>query len=202
MYYPKPTQEYHVIVAMYENGASVVLPFFWRGVTSHLTVMPLTRDEFEHHGGTQIEITSRDLTWDPSMNIYEDQEIAMMDFQWDIVRPGIIERGHLMVINYVTVSTCLDAADVLSNENFVNILQSNVNVSQVKVLITHNLSRLDSTPSLGNIQSTKGKQVNSENLAKRWNIDQRKALNTVKKTTQRGVRTYLHPSLACRFPTN
>ena len=141
---------------MDENGASVVLPFFLRGVTSHPTVMPLTRDDFEHHGCTQIELTSRDLNWDLSTNIYEDQENEMMDFQGNIFRPGIIDRGHLMVINSVTVSSCLDTADVLLNENFGNVLQSNVNVSHVKVLNTHNLSRLDSTPSLGNVQSTKG----------------------------------------------
>ena len=81
----------------------------------------------------------------------------MMDYQGDIVRPGIIDMGHLMVINSVTVSTCLDAADVLSDENFGNFLQANVNVSHIKVFITHNLPRLDSAPSLGNIQSTKGK---------------------------------------------
>ena len=85
-----------------------------------------------------------------------------------------------MVINSVTVSTCHDEDDVLLDENFGNVLQANVNVLHVKVLITHNLSRLDSAPSLGNIQSTKGKQVNSETLEKRWNIDHRKALNTVK----------------------
>ena len=95
----------------------------------------------------------------------------MMDFQGDIVRPGIIDRGNLMVINSVTVSTCIDAADVLTDENFGYVLQSNVNFSHVKVLITQNFSRLDSAPSLGNIQSTKGKQVNYETLAKRWNID-------------------------------
>ena len=88
----------------------------------------------------------------------------MMDFQGDIFRPGIIDRGHLMVINSVTVSTCIDAADVLLDENFGNVLQSNINVSHVKVLITHNFSRLESGPSLGNTQSTKGKQVNSETL--------------------------------------
>ena len=107
-----------------------------------------------------------------------------------------------MVINCVTVSTCLDEAGVLSDDNFGNFLQSNVNVLHVKVLNTHNLSRLDSAPSIGNVQSTKGKQVNSETLSKRWNIDQRKALNTVKKTTQRGVRTCLHPFLERRLPTN
>ena len=110
--------------------------------------------------------------------------------------------GPLMVTNSVTISTCPDAADVLSDDDFGNVLQSNVNVSHVKVLNTHNLSRLDSAPSLGNVQSIKGKQVNSETLSRRWNIDQRKALNTVKQTTQRGVRTCLHPSLALRFPMN
>ena len=143
MYYREPTQEYHSIVAMDENGASVVLPLFLRGFTSHLTAMPLTRDKFEHHGCTQIELTSLDLTSDPSTDIYEDQENAMMDSQGDIVRPGIIDRRHLMVINSVTVSTCLDAADVMLDENFGNVLQSNVNVSHLKVLITHNFSCLD-----------------------------------------------------------
>ena len=167
MYCREPTQESHAIVAMDENGASFVLPFLLRGVTSHLTVMPLTRDEFEHHGCTQIELTSRDLTWDPYTDIYEDQENAMMDFQGDIVRPGIIDRGHIMVINSVTVSNCLDEADVLSDENFGNFLQSNVNVLHVKVLNTHNLSNLDSAPSLGNVHSTKDKQVNFETLSGR-----------------------------------
>ena len=95
----------------------------------------------------------------------------MMDFQGGIFRHGIIDRGHLMVINSVTISTCLYAADVLSNKNFGNVLQSNVNFLHVKVLNTHNLSRLDSAPILGNIHSTKVKQINSETLAKRWNID-------------------------------
>ena len=54
MYCGEPTQCSHAIVAMDENSASFVLPFFLRGVTSHLTVMPLTRDEFEHHGCTRI----------------------------------------------------------------------------------------------------------------------------------------------------
>ena len=58
----------------------------------------------------------------------------------------------------------------------------------------------DST--LGNIQSRKRKQVDSETLAKHWNIDRKKALKTVKRTTQRGIRTCLHPSLSRRYPTN
>ena len=143
MYCSEPTQESHAIVAMYENGASVVLPFFLRGVTLHLNVLSLTHDKFEHHGCTRIDLTLGDLTWVPSTYIYEDQENAMMDFQGEIFRPGIINRGPLMVNSSITVSTYPDAADVLSDENFGNVLQSNVNVSHFKVLNNHNLSALN-----------------------------------------------------------
>ena len=136
---------------MDENGASAVLPLFLRGVTSHLTGMPLTRNKFEHHGYTRIDLISCDLTWDLSTDIYEDQENLMINYQRDIVRPGIIDRGHLMFINSVTVSICFDAADVLLDEKFGNFLQENVNVSHIKVFITHNFSCLDYAPSLGNI---------------------------------------------------
>ena len=50
MYFCEPTQESHAIVAMDENGASVVLTFFLIVVTLHINVLPLTRDKFEHHG--------------------------------------------------------------------------------------------------------------------------------------------------------
>ena len=56
--------------------------------------MLLTRGEFEHHGCTRIELTSRDLTWDPLTDIYEDQENTMIYFQGDIVRSGIIDRAE------------------------------------------------------------------------------------------------------------
>ena len=79
---------------MDENGASVVLPFFLRGVTLHLTAMPLTRDKFEHHGCTRIDLTSRDLTWDPSTDIYEDQETQL----W-------ISKGILSALELLTGDT-------------------------------------------------------------------------------------------------
>jgi len=44
--------------------------------------------------------------------------------------------------------------------------------------------------------------VGPEDLAKRWNIRIKTATQTVKVTTQKGVRTMLHPTLARRFRTN
>ena len=39
-------------------------------------------------------------------------------------------------------------------------------------------------------------------LVSRWGVDHKKYLITVRMTTQRGVTTYMYPSLTQRFPTN
>ena len=126
----------------------------------------------------------------------------MLSYKGDIVRPATVERTPLMPINSVTITTCADNVDVLSADNFATALERNVNVFHVQVNKTHTVSRVESTPNLGNVYSTRGKEVDSETLSKRWNIDQRTALNTVKQTTQRGVCSCLHPSLSRRMPTN
>ena len=130
------------------------------------------------------------------------QENATMDYTGDVVRPTDVDRGPLMTINSVTASTCADAADLLSHANFANILQANVNISHVQSQKYRTFSQLETTPGLGNVVSKKGVKVDSETLSKRWCIDRKKALNTVCRTTQRGVRTCLHPSLSRHYPTN
>ena len=55
---------------------------------------------------------------------------------------------------------------------------------------------------LANIHSRKRKQVDAETIAKLWNINRKKALKTVERTTQRGIRSCLHPYLSHRYSTN
>ena len=109
-----------------------------------------------------------------------------------------------MTINSVVTSTCVDAVNLDSDNNLGEALEANVNVSHLRVVKPRTTSQIDTKvgPKLGNLQSVKGKPVSAEVSAKHWNIDQRKALNTIKMTTQRGVRTVLHPSLSKRYPTN
>ena len=57
----------------------------------------------------------------------------MMDYKGVIVLPRGVERTPLMVINLVTMSTCADAVDIMSADNFATALERNVNVSHVKV---------------------------------------------------------------------
>ena len=180
MYCENPAEDSHSIVSTNENGERVILPFFLKGTTSHLNISPLSLKEYEHHDCPRIELTSHHLTWDPGTDVYEDQENAMLSYMGSIIRPGTVERTSLMVINSVTMSNCADAVDVLSSNNFTTALEHNVNVSHVNVKKTHMLSHVESQPNLGNVYLTRGKEVDSETLAKRWNIDQKTTLNTVK----------------------
>ena len=62
--------------------------------------------------------------------------------------------------------------------------------------VTVNVSELSNYDTrYGNIKSKKTKQVDSETLAKRWNIDLGKAKKTVAQMTQHGVQSFLHPTL-------
>ena len=72
IYCSHPKQESHAIVTEDEYMYNFILPFFINGVTSHLNVNTLTRDDFEAHDCPRLTLTRRDLTWDPSTTIYED----------------------------------------------------------------------------------------------------------------------------------
>ena len=173
------------------------------GVTYHLNVDTLTCNEFEYHECPRLTLTHIVLTLEPSTTIYEDQENTILNYKGDIVRPDSTARVPFMVINYVCMSTCEDAADISSDDNFANVLQPNVNVSHVNIMKPNNVSQVsyaDST--LGHIQSRERKKVDSETLAKLWNIYRKKALKTAKRKTQRGIGTCLQPSLSQRYPKN
>ena len=88
-----------------------------------------------------------------------------------------------MVINLVTTSTNANAADITDDENLGLALEANVCV----------LSKLCK---VGVSRSRALQQTDHITLSKKWGISPANAKRTVKRTTQRGVRTVLHPSLS------
>ena len=90
-------------------------------------------------------------------------------------------------------STMLDTADLNNDYNISHVIESHVNVS---------ISKVTSNSNAGTIKSKSGRPVDHLMLANRWNIPVNRVKQTVTKTTQRGVRTCLTPSLSRRFPTN
>jgi hypothetical protein len=96
----------------------VTLPLALRGVTSLLNVRAPTLDEWNSGTFWRLHLTSETLTWDPTMTLYEDQEMAMTDYSGNVVR-HVALRGQVsnMAINSLSFLTA-DYADVTDNDNF------------------------------------------------------------------------------------
>ena len=95
-----------------------------------------------------------------------------------------MERGPVFVSAFVSYSLAYDAADVMDNDNLATALESQIQISIALIGIVRK-------PSIEPIV-----------LAKQWGITPEKAQNTIKATTQRGIRTMLHPLFSRRFRTN
>ena len=108
-------------------------------------------------------MTHKDLTWGSISFIYEEQENAFVGIQGKVICPAAVVRGPLMTINSVVLSTCVeDTEDIMSDDNFGNVLKSHVNISYLSI------SKAATECSLQlPLQSKKGKKIDSENLAKR-----------------------------------
>jgi hypothetical protein len=188
-----PTDNTHAIVVQDPDDLDqhICFPLDLQGVTSYLTVRKPTLIEWESGDILHIDMTAEHLDWDPNNPTYSQQEAAMTDFRGKTIsRP---DRGQTFVINSLSSMTS-SAIDVTDNENFGLALDLQVTIS---------IAALDTTKTKpGRIHSKAGKPVDAETLAKRWMIPAKRANATVTKTTQRGVRTCLHPTLSRRFPTN
>jgi len=189
---PAPTPESHAIVALDEHGNDVVLPLMLNGVTSYLPCLSLTQDEWDLANHPRIVLTADHITWSPSATTFSEQEDAMTDHRGDIFTGS--HDSPPMIINGIMLSTCAFAADIHSDLNYGRALASHEHVTLSEITNSQN--------KYGDIKSTRGKKVDGETLAKRWGIDLAKARNTINVTTQRGVRSCLHPSLSRRYPTN
>jgi hypothetical protein len=96
-----------------------------------------------------------------------------------------------LVINSIS-STYTDLINITHDDNFHQALSSNIVISS-----------LDTGMSLtGNVCARKAPGVEFMTLSTRWCISPQKAQRTLTKTTQRGIRKCLDPTLSLRFPTN
>jgi hypothetical protein len=77
-----PTDQTHALTINDPDNPfqPVILPLTLRGVTPLLNVRTVTINEFNGQDYPQLHLTSETLTWDPTTNLYEQQENAMMDY--------------------------------------------------------------------------------------------------------------------------
>jgi hypothetical protein len=141
-----------------------------------LHVRNVTANDFYNDDIPSIDLTSETLTWDPSTTLYEER-----DHFGAIVCDAAV-RGPDLVINALH-SLTTDLSDILHDCNFHQVLLSHVNISSMDTSLN------------GHIQTRKTAPIDHMTLASRWMTSLEKAKQTVQRTTQRGVRTCLNPTL-------
>ncbi len=92
----------------------------------------MTIDEFNSQDYPRLHLTSETLTWDPTTNLYEQQENAMMDYSGNIVHDAAV-RGQVstLIVNELQLLTT-DLADMTHDCNFHQVLTSHVVVSCIQ----------------------------------------------------------------------
>jgi hypothetical protein len=178
-----PTDQAHALTLTDPNNSLQpdILPLILSGVTSVLNVRSVTINEFNSHDYLRLHLTSETLTWDPTTDLYEQQEHAMMDYSGNIARNAAV-RGPQLILNELQ-SLTTDLADLTRDCNFHQVLTAHVIVSSVNSSLS------------GHVGSRKSAPIDFMTLAGQWMIAPDCAKKTLQRTTQRGVRTCLNPTL-------
>ena len=150
-----------------------------------------TRDEYDRL--PHIVLTSEAPDYDPHDPMYAEQEDALLKYVSDTgdrigADPPLVNRLCAVSNTFLTerdgVRESLQGISVAFDEEALpRALESTISIRTMRA-------------------SAPGKQFNAEQIARNWGIDINAARRTVTATTQRGIRTLLHPSLTRRFRTN
>jgi hypothetical protein len=126
-----PTDQTHALILTDPDNPlqPVILPLTLKEVTSVLNVRSTTINECNKHDYLRLHLTSETLTWDPTTDLYEQQEHAMMDYSGNFVRDAAV-RGPKLILNELR-SLTTDLADLTHECNFHQVLTAHVIVSSV-----------------------------------------------------------------------
>ena len=180
-----PTTHSH---AIYFEEEEITVPLSLHGVTSYFPTRKPTLQEYYDSTtdeGVQCELTYEAPVWDPQDDEFTRQESNMVDSQGNVLkRAGLGDRQRRFMIAGLQVET-RDPSLQEIDDDLGEALACNRVISGVGTATTETRRKLDPAT-----------------LAAKWDIGLDKAARTIEKTTQRGMRTVLHPSLSRRFRTN
>ena len=160
----------------------LTLPMSLDGIISYVPVSTPSQAEWDSGIIPRIDLTSRDLTWDPSTKSYESQEDAVYErLKRERISNNLPAPGY-RISSMSSMGN--DAVDVTDDDNFADILESNVIASISSVHSNSGIIRSKSQPAIDHLK-----------LSEHWNISPERARMTVNRTTQKGVQTCLHPLL-------
>ncbi len=204
----KPSVDAHCLVVpppTDENYPAYSIPMQLHRVNSVFYTRKPTTEEFETC--RRFELTYESPDYDPSDPSFAQQEEEFCnsykgDYQEAASQVSSVstctklshecaQQTYELQMSVAQISL-YDVSSTLCDKSFVADLQDQVQVSHPKSI---------SVSGIGTDVKRQG-GVNAELLAKNWDIDLDVAHKTLKVTTQRGVRTVLHPNLSRRFRTN
>jgi hypothetical protein len=167
-----PTDQTHALTINDPNNPlqPVILPLTLRGVTSLLNVRTVTINEFNSQDYPRLHLTSETLTCDPTTNLNEQQENAMMDYSSNMVCDAAVRGQNLtLIVNKLQLLTP-GMADVTHDCNFHKVLASLIVLSRVNASLS------------GHMQLRKTAPTDFMTLIARWMIVPEHAKKTVQLT--------------------
>eukprot|EP00934_Nitzschia_sp_Nitz4_P001810 Nitzschia sp. Nitz4//scaffold191_size41780//52//5493//NITZ4_007461-RA/size41780-processed-gene-0.69-mRNA-1//1//CDS//3329540163//1810//frame0 len=182
-----PDEETHAITfPETKTSQRYTISLSLRGVTSYFPSRKPTLDEYNDAFGNYLDLTYESPEWDPSCPSFAKREDAMTDWKGHV-------RSRLSVEHSIfALSTHPVEGDNVRSLDQANILQNHdLYTSPLPVSTIQQISSKPGKP-----------DISAEALSKRWGIGIETAKATLQKTTQRGTRSVLHPSLSRRYKTN
>jgi len=190
-----PTDEDHAILVNREDDECLIVPLSLEGVTSYFHTFKPTAEQYEaaEEGIDLFHLTDQDLEWEPHSDRFAQQETAMLDDSgW--LSPSTTKVSRQILRVHVEQEIMFD--------DFANALANNRCMSAIRSSTVDRGRVMQSDSNFSAVSSMAKPQIEMAKLAKMWGIGLEAAKNTIKNTTQRAVRTILHPSLSRRFRTN
>jgi hypothetical protein len=94
---PDPTDNMHALTITDPDWPAqmVILQLALRGATLLLNVRDVMLDEWNSDAFKRLHLTSESLTWDPTTTLYEEQEVAMVDYSGRVVTATLPLMVHI-----------------------------------------------------------------------------------------------------------
>ena len=181
-----PSDEDHALVFKRDG---VTIPLLINGVISYFPTRKTTWDEYNNL--PHLHLTAESPEWDPHSDQLQQMEASITDANGNLRDTDFRQPRSVYLLNRLI--TC-------SNPS-VAVRESMSAASATLASISSTLLP-ESLIAATKISRDKYPGISPERLAKNWRIGLEAAKRTVQVTTQRGVRTILHPNVERRFRTS
>jgi hypothetical protein len=196
----RPTDTTHTISIPDDGDDDYVIPLQLKGVTSFFPTRKPTQEEYDscHHP----ELTYHSPEWNPHAVTYGQQEEALLDTNGKLKEPGA-SSGRLMnaFISAVQSKASLNSAIRISSMTS----QTSAVLQEIdpNLIPDEFVQNMNGTVRIASVNSSDRKNgLEAQELARNWGCGIPAAERTLRATTQRGIRSIRHPSMARRLNTN